>query len=145
MTAVLRRLRQLAIALAVASAVVLVTQWAYPIGHLAIHMERPRYSRFVGETDVYVSIDLRMQNVGVDPVRVDREHFLLIDDQGRIYRSDPSTQFVAFHAAATTILPLQQLQATIVFRLPAGRTASRLLFVTTTGEIVRLRLSSSTG
>jgi hypothetical protein len=140
-TTLLRRLRQVAIGLAAASAVVLITQWAFPTGHLSIHLGRPQYSRFVGSSDLYVSIDLRIQNVGVDPVRVDREHFLLVDDQGRIYRSDPSTQFMAFHAAALTLLPLQHMQAHMVFRLPAGRAAARLLFVTTTGEIVRLKLS----
>ena len=123
------------------SIVVLVTQWAYPVGHLSIHLGHPRYSRFVGESQVYVAIDVNVQNVGVDPVRVDREHFLLIDDEGRIYKTDASTQFELYHAAATTIFPLHDLHATVVFRLPSGRTASRLLFVTTTGEIVRLKLS----
>lgn len=123
------------------SVVALVTQWAFPVGHLAIHLGRPQYSRFVGESDLYISIDLNVQNVGVEPVRVDREHFLLIDNLGHIYRSDASTQFEAYHAAVATILPLHDLHATVVFRLPAGRTASRLLFVTTTGEIVRIKLS----
>lgn len=141
MTTVTRRLIQLAIALAMGSVVVLVTQWAYPVGHLSIHLGHPQYSRFVGESDVYVAIDVNVQNVGVDPVRVDREHFLLIDNEGRIHKTDASTQFEAYHAAATTIFPLHGLHATVVFRLPSGRTASRLLFVTTTGEIVRLKLS----
>jgi uncharacterized protein DUF4352 len=140
-TAVMRRLTQLAIALAMGSTVVLVTQWAYPVGHLAIHLGHPEYSRFVGESALYVSIDLQLQNVGVDPVRVDREHFLLVDAQGHIYKTDDSTQFEAYHAAATTIFPLHNLRGTLVFRLPPGRAASRLLFVTTTGEIVRLKLS----
>ena len=143
MSALPRRLVQLAIALAMASIVVLVTQWAYPVGHLSIHLGHPRYSRFVGGRDLYASIDLVVQNVGVDPVRVDRQHFLLVDDQQRIYKTDASTQFEAFHAAATTILPLHDLHGTVVFRLPSGRTAARLLFVTTTGEIVSLRLSAS--
>lgn len=141
MTALTRRLIQIAIALVLGSAVVLVTQWAYPVGHLAIHLGHPRASRFVGESEVYVSIDLNVQNVGVDPVRIDREHFLLVDDQGHIYRTDPSTQFEVYHAAVMTIFPLHDLHGTVVFRLPSGRTASRLLFVTTTGEIVRLKLS----
>ena len=141
MTALTRRLIQIAVALAMGSAVVLVTQWAYPIGHLAMHLGRPQYSRFVGESDLYVSIELNVQNVGVEPVRVDREHFLLIDNLGHIYKTDPSTQFEAYHAAVVTILPLHDLHATVVFRLPSGRTAARLLFVTTTGEIVRLKLS----
>lgn len=141
MTAVARRLTQLSIAVALGSAVVLVTQWVYPVGHLAIHLDRPRYSRFVGESALYVSIDLRVQNLGVEPIRVDREHFLLVDDQGRIDRTGASTQFVAYHAAATTIQPLHDLRARVVFRLPAGRTASRLLLVTKTGEIVRIKLS----
>ena len=136
-----RRLFQTAVGVALAGVTILVTEWAFPAGHLAITIGHPYYSRTVGETSTYVTIDIRIKNVGADAVQIDREHFLLIDDQGRIYRSDPSTQFVAFHAAATTILPLQQLQATMVFRLPAGRTVSRLLFVTTTGEIVRIKLS----
>jgi uncharacterized protein DUF4352 len=140
-TAPARRLIQVAIALAMGSAVVLVTQWAYPVGHLAVHLGHPRSSRFVGESNVYVSIDLDVQNVGVDPVRVDREHFLLVDDRGQIYKTDPSTRFALYHAAATTIFPLHDLRGTLVFRLPSGRSASRLLFVTTTGEIVRLKLS----
>lgn len=141
MTAPTRRLIQLAVALAMGSAVVLITQWAYPVGHLSIHLGHPQYSRFVGESDIYVSIALDVQNVGVEPVRVDREHFLLVDDQGHIVKSDASTQFEQYHAAATTIFPLHDLRGIIVFRLPPGRTASRLLFVTTTGEIVRLKLS----
>ena len=142
MSVLARRLIQVAIALALGSTVVLVTQWAYPVGHLSIHLGHPRYSRYVGESDVYAAIDLVVQNVGVDPVRVDREHFLLVDDQHRIYKTDVSTQFEAFHAAATTIYPLHDLHGTVVFRLPSGRTAARLLFVTTTGEIVSLRLSA---
>lgn len=141
MTTVSRRLIQFAIALAMGSVVVLVTQWAYPVGHLSIHLGHPQYSRFVGEADVYVAIDLNVQNVGVDPVRVDREHFLLVDDRGQIYKSDASTQFEAYHDAATTIYPLHDLHGRVVFRLRSGRTAARLLFVTTTGEIVRLKLS----
>jgi len=141
MSTLARRLLQITIALAMGSTVVLVTQWAYPVGHLSIHLGHPQYSRFVGESDVYVSIDLDVQNVGVDPVRVDREHFLLVDDQGNIHKTDASTQFEVYHAAATTIFPLHGLHGTVVFRLPSGRTASRLLFVTTTGEIVRLKLS----
>ena len=144
MSVAARRLIQAAIALALASAVVLVTQWAYPIGHLAIHLGHPRYSRYVGESDLYVSIDVRLQNVGVDPVRVDREHFLLVDDQGHIYKSDVSSQisqFEQYHAAISTIMPLHDLRGRVVFRIPSGRTASKLLFVTTTGEIVHLRLS----
>jgi Domain of unknown function (DUF4352) len=138
----LRRVLQLAVAIGLVSAIVLVTQWAYPVGHLAIHLGPPQYSRFVGEAStLYVSIDVRVENVGVDPVHVDREHFLLVDDQGRIHRTDESTQFEAFHAASTVIFPLHDLRATVVFRLPAGRTAARLLFVTTTGEIVRIKLS----
>jgi hypothetical protein len=137
-----RRLVQCAVALALCSAVVLVTQWAFPAGHLAIHLGRPQYSRFVGETSaLYVSIEMRVQNVGVDPVRVDREHFLLVDNRGRIYPTDPSTQFAAFHDASAVLWPLRDLNGTLVFRLPPRRTAARLLFVTTTGEIVRVKLS----
>ncbi|HLW48975.1 MAG TPA: DUF4352 domain-containing protein [bacterium] len=137
-----RRFIQGAVALVLGSVLVLVTQWAFPAGHLAIHLGRPQYSRFVGETSAqYVSIELRVQNVGVDPVRVDREHFLLVDNAGRIYQTDPSTMFEAFHAAATVIWPLHDLRGTVVFRLPPDRTAVRLLYVTTTGEIVRIKLS----
>lgn len=142
MSTVARRLIQLAVALVLGSTLVLITQWAYPVGHLAIHLGRPQYSRFVGETSaLYVSIEVRVQNVGVDPVRVDREHFLLMDNLGRIYQTDPSTQFAALHAATSVIWPLHDLNATVVFRLPPGRTATRLLFVTTTGEIVHIKLS----
>jgi uncharacterized protein DUF4352 len=136
-----RRLIQIAVALAMGSTVVLVTQWAYPVGHLSMRLGHPQYARFVGESNVYVSIDLDLQNVGVDPVRVDREHFLLVDDQGNIHKTDALTQFEVGHAAAAVIYPLRNLHGTMVFRLPSGRTASRLLFVTTTGEIVRLKLS----
>lgn len=141
MTGLTHRLVQIAVALAMGSTVVLVTQWAYPVGHLSIHLSHPQYSRFVAAADLYVSIDLDVQNVGVDPVRVDREHFLLVDDQGHIYKTDVSTQFEAYHAAATTIAPLHNLHGRLVFRMPSGRMASRLLFVTTTGEIVRLKLT----
>lgn len=142
MTRLTRRLTQAAIAVALGSAVVLVTQWAYPIGHLAIHLGHPQYSRWVGEASaVYVSIDVRVQNVGVDPVRIDSQHFTLVDDRGRTYETDPSTQFMAFHAAVTTIVPLHDLSGRLVFRLPARRSAAALQFVTTTGEIVRIKLS----
>ncbi|HEV2356017.1 MAG TPA: DUF4352 domain-containing protein [bacterium] len=140
MTTITRRAFQLATALVLASTVVLVTQWAYPAGHLAIHLGRPEYSRVVGESDVYVMIDLRVQNVGVDPVSVDREHFLLVDTAGQMYQSDPSTHFLRNHFDVTTILPLHDIRGATVFRIGPGRTAGQLIFVTTTGQIVRFRL-----
>jgi hypothetical protein len=141
-TALRRRLIQAAVAVALGSAVVLVTQWAYPIGHLAVHLGHPQYSRWVGETSaVYVSIDIRVQNVGVDPVRIDSQHFTLVDDRGNTYASDASTTFMAYHAAVTTVWPLHDLTGRLVFRLPPHRTAARLQFVTTTGEVVSIKLS----
>jgi hypothetical protein len=135
-----RRLLQLATALVLASTVVLVTQWAYPAGHLAIRLGRPEYSRVVGESDVYVTIDLRLQNVGIDPVTIDREHFMLVDNQGHTYQSDPSTHFLRNHFDVTTIAPLHEIRGTTVFRIAEGRTAGEMIFVATTGQIVHFRL-----
>lgn len=140
MTTIMRRLLQLATALILGSTVVLVTQWAYPAGHLAIHLGRPEYSRVVGESEIYVTIDLRLTNVGVEPVRVDREHFLLVDDRQQTYRSDPSTHFLRNHFDVTEIPPLHEIQGATVFRIAPGRRAAELIFVTTTGQIAHLRL-----
>jgi uncharacterized protein DUF4352 len=139
-TTMMKRLLQLATALILGSTVVLVTQWAYPAGHLAIHLGRPEYSRVVGEADIYVTIDLRLTNVGVEPVTVDREHFLLVDDRQHSYQSDPSTHFLRNHFDVTTILPLHEIQGATVFRIAPGRTAAELIFVTTTGQIAHFRL-----
>lgn len=141
MNLVARRLVQLATALLLGSTVVLVTQWAYPAGRLAIDLGRPEYSRVVGESDVYVTIDLGLQNVGVDPVTIDREHFLLIDDRGQTYQSDPSTHFLRNHFDVTTILPAHDIRGATVFRIAPGRAAAELIFVTPTGQIVHFRLS----
>ena len=140
MTPLARRLFQLAAALVLASTVVIVTQWAYPAGRVAIHLGRPEYSRVVAERDVYVTIDLRVQNVGVDPVTLDREHFMLVDDRGHAYQSDPSTHFLRNHFDVTTILPAHEIRGATVFRIVPGRTAREMIFVTTTGEIVHFRL-----
>lgn len=141
MSTLTRRLTQLAAALLFGSAVVLVTQWAYPAGQLAIHLGHPEYSRVVGDADVYVTIDLELQNVGVEPVQVDREHFLLVDNTGATYRSDPSTHFLRNHFDITMILPLKKINGATVFKIAPGRTAAEMLFITTTGQIVRLRLN----
>lgn len=142
MRAIARRLVQLAVALALGSSVVLVTQWAYPAGQLAIHLERPQYSRMVGDANVSVRIELRVQNVGIEPVKIDRAHFLLVDNRGDVHQSDPATHFLHNHLTDTaTVLPLHKVDGTTVFRIPAGRTATELLYVTTTGEIIRFKLS----
>lgn len=140
MTTLTKRLFQAATALILGSVVILVTQWAYPAGHLAIHLGRPQYSRNVGESDVYVTIDLRLNNVGVEPVRVDREHFLLVDDRRQVYRSDPSTHFLRNHFDVTTIPAAGEITGATVFKILQGRRAAELIFVTTTGQIVHLRL-----
>jgi len=139
-TTMMKRLLQLATALVLVSAVVLVTQWAYPAGHLAVHLGRPEYSRVVGEAEIYVTIDLRLVNVGIEPVTVDREHFLLVDSQGHTYRSDPSTHFLRNHFDVTVIPPLRDIQGATVFRIAPGRRAAELIFVTTTGQIAHFRL-----
>ncbi len=140
MTLITRRAYQLATALALASIVVLITEWAYPAGHLAIHLGRPEYSRTVGDTDIYVAIDLSLRNIGIEPVTVDREHFLLIDNLRHVYQSDPSTHFLRNHFDVTVIPPLKDISGTTVFRILPGRTAAELIFVTQTGQIVHFRL-----
>jgi uncharacterized protein DUF4352 len=139
-TTMMQRLLQLATALVLASTVILVSQWAYPAGQLAIHLGRPEYSRMVGETDIYVTIDLRLTNVGIEPVTVDREHFLLVDDRQHTYQSDPSTHFLRNHFDVTVITPLHDVEGATVFRIAPGRTATELMFVTTTGQIAHFRL-----
>ncbi len=135
-----RRLRQTGIALALAGTTVLVTHWAYPAGHLAIQVGAPHYSRMVGDTAPYVSIDLTLSNVGIEPVRIDAEHFLLEDETGRRYHRDPETHFLQSHAD-TLLLPLAHtIQATTVFKLSPGHRAAWLVFVTSTGRTVRFRL-----
>ena len=140
MNAIPRRLMQLAVALLLGSTVILVTQWAYPAGHLSIRLGHPEYSRVVGEAEIYVTIDIRLQNVGVDPVRIDREHFLLIDDRGHTYRSDPSTHFLRQHFDVTMIAPLRAIEGATVFKIAQGRRAAQMIFITNTGQIVRFRL-----
>jgi hypothetical protein len=139
-TLLTRRFLQCATVAVLGSAIVLVSTWAFPPGHLAIHLGRPEYSRAVGEADVYVAIDLRVRNVGPDPVTIDREHFLLVDSRGRAYRSDPSTHFLRNHFDVTSIPPAAEIAGTTVFRIAAGRVVAELIFVTTTGQIVHFRL-----
>jgi hypothetical protein len=141
MQAGLRRASQAAIALALAGAAILVTQWAYPAGSVAIRVGHPYYSRAVGEELMFVTIDLTAQNVGADPIRFDRDHFLLIDDQGRRYRSDPSTHFLRNHFDVVTLPAGYSVQGATVFRIAPGRRAKLLLFVTQTGRFVVFRLS----
>lgn len=140
MTTLTRRVLQLATALVLGSSVVLITQWTHPAGHLAIHLGRVEYSRMVGDSDVFATIDLSLRNVGAEPVTVDREHFLLVDDRRHTYMSDPSTHFLRNHFDVTTILPATEIQGATVFRIAPGRTATELIFITTTGQIVHFRL-----
>ncbi len=140
MSTALRRLTQVAAALALAGATVLVTHWAYPAGSVEIRLGRPYYSRAVGESTMFVTIDLTVTNVGAEPVQFDREHFLLIDDGGHRYRSDPSTHFLRNHFDIVTLPAGYQIQGATVFQIPPGRRAQALLFVTPTGQFVWFRL-----
>jgi hypothetical protein len=140
MTRMTRRVLQCATVVVLASATILVTMWAFPAGHLAVHLGRPEYSRAVGEADIYVAIDLRVRNVGPDPITIDREHFLLVDNRGHTYLSDPSTHFLSNHFDVTVILPAREIEGTTVFRIAPGRTVAELIFVTATGQIVHFRL-----
>jgi len=132
---------QAATVLALAGLAILVTQWAYPAGHVVIDLGRPLYSRAVGETAVYVTIDLSIKNVGAEPLRIDREHFLLVDETGYRYRSDPSTHFLRNHFDLLTIPAGYSLQGATVFRIRPGHHAVWMLFVAPTGRIVPFRLS----
>jgi hypothetical protein len=141
MPAVLRRLTQAAVALALAGATVITTHWAYPPGSVEITLGRPFYSRAVGESTMFVTIDLTVTNVGVEPLRFDREHFLLIDDSGHRYRSDPSTHFLRNHFDIVTLPAGYRIEGATVFQIPPGRRAQALLFVTPTGQFVLFRLT----
>jgi len=135
-----RRLGQIAAGLALAAVTILVTEWAFPAGHLAITIGRPYYSRSVGETSMYVTIDIAIKNVGADSVQIDREHFLLVDSTGRRYQSDPSTHFLANHFDVLTMPPGYAVRGATVFQIEPGHEAAALVFVSPTGEIVRFRL-----
>jgi hypothetical protein len=141
MPAVLRRLTQVAVALALAGATVITTHWAYPPGNAEITLGRPFYSRAVGESAMFVTIDLTVTNVGAEPLQFDREHFLLIDDSGHRYRSDPSTHFLRNHFDIVTLPAGYRIQGATVFQIPPGHRATSLLFVTPTGQFVLFRLS----
>ncbi len=136
----LRRLVQLAVGVALAGTVVLVTAWAYPAGHLAVRLGRPYYSRPAGTRSLFVTVDIALRNVGATPVQIDRERFILLDETGRRYASDPSTHFLRNHFDVITILPAREIQGATVFQIPEGHRAARMILVTTTGEIVRLPL-----
>jgi hypothetical protein len=138
--AVLRRLTQAAIALTLAGLTILVTEWAYPAGHLAIRLGQPFYSRAVADASPYVTIDITIKNVGAEPVLIDREHFLLVDNTGQRYASDPSTHFLQNHFDVVTIPAGYQLHGATVFKIAPGRRAAAMLFITNTGQIVRFRL-----
>jgi hypothetical protein len=136
-----RRLTQTAVALLLAGGAVLVTQWAYPAGHLTIRLGQPHYSRAVANNAPFVTIDIIIKNVGADPVRIDREHFLLVDETGHRYSSDPSTHFLRNHFDLITMPAGLELRGATVFKMIPGRRAAWLLFVTPTGQIVWFRLS----
>ncbi len=135
-----RRLTQVALALALAGVMVLVTQWAYPAGHLVVRLGPPHYSRAVADAAPFVTIDLTLRNVGAEPVRIDREHFLLVDDAGHTYRSDPATHFLRFHFDVITIPAGEEIRGATVFKIAPGRRAAEMLFVTPTEQVVRFRI-----
>ncbi len=135
-----RYVAQGAITLALAGVVILTTQWAYPAGHLVIRMDPPYYSHAVGEDALYVQLDITMKNVGADAVRVDGEHFILIDNQGTRYPRDPSTHFISNHYDYLTMPPGYQFTATSIYKIPPERWAAWLLFVAGDGRNVRFRL-----
>jgi Domain of unknown function (DUF4352) len=135
-----RRLLQLASVVVLGSAIVLASAWAFPPGHLAIHVGRPEYSRIVGESELYVAVDLQLKNVGPEPVRIDREHFLAVDNRGHAYRADPSTHFLLNHFDVTYILPAREIRGVTIFKIARGRTLAELIYVTNTGQIVHFRL-----
>ncbi len=136
----LRRLIQAATALALAGAVILITAWAYPAGHVLIRIGRPYYSRAVGESAAYVTLDVSIKNIGTEPVRIDRERFLLIDDRLQSYASDPATHFLRNHFDVLTLSAGYEVQGATVFKIVPGRKAAQLLFVTPTGRFVQFRL-----
>jgi Domain of unknown function (DUF4352) len=135
-----RRVIQVAIALALAGASILVTEWAYPAGSLAIQVGRPYYSRDVGENAVFVTIDLTIKNVGAEPVRVDSEHFLLVDDAGHRYPTDPSMHLLRNHFNWLTMPAGYELHAVAVFKSAVGHRAAGMIYITPTGQFVWFRL-----
>ncbi len=137
---IIRRLTQIGIACLLAGATVLVTQWAYPAGHLVVHLGRPFYSRSVAEDVPYVTIDITLKNVGTEPIRIDRENFLLIDNTGHTYRSDPSTHFLQNHFDVVTIPAGTEIKGATVFKIAPGRHGAWMVFVTPTDQIVRFQL-----
>lgn len=140
----LRRLTQTAVALLLAGTAILVTEWAFPAGHLTIRLGQPHYSRAVADNAPFVTIDITVKNVGVEPVTLDREHFLLVDEAGHRYPSDPSTHFLRNHFDLITIPAGSELRGATVFKISPGTRAAWLLFVSPTGQIVWFRLSGPT-
>jgi len=136
----LRRLTQVAVALTLAGLTILVTEWAYPAGSLSISLGRPYYSRAVADNTPYVTIDIALKNVGAEPVSLDREHFLLVDETGHRYASDPTTHFLRNHFDVVRIPAGTELKGATVFKIQPGRRAAWLLFVTPTGREAWLRL-----
>ncbi len=141
MPRVLRRLMQAAVALALAGLTILVTEWAYPAGHVTIQVGSPYYSRAVGEDVAFVTIDITIRNVGAEAVHIDREHFLLVDETGRRYQSDPSTHFLRNHFDVLTLPAGHAVQGATVFKISPRHRAAWMLFVTSTGQTVWFRLS----
>jgi len=134
-----RRLTRVAFGAALVGAVILVNGWAFPAGHLAIRVGQPHYSRAAGEPAMYVTIDISIRNVGADPVRIDREHFLLVDTAGHRYASDPSTHFLRNHFDVVTIPAGYSLEGATVFKITPGARVASMVFITPTGQIVRFR------
>ena len=141
MSLLVRRVTQGATTLALAGVVILTTQWAYPAGHLVIRIGSPYYSRTVGESPLFVQIDITMKNVGADVVRVDGEHFILVDDLGNRYPRDPSTHFIQNHYNFLAMPPGYEFTATSIYTLPPERKAAWILFVTGEGRSVLFRLA----
>ena len=141
MSVLVRRVTQAATTLALGGVVILTTQWAYPAGHLVIRIGTPYYSRVVGEDPVFVQVDIAMKNVGADVVRVDGEHFMLVDDLGNRYPRDPSTHFIQNHYNFLAMPPGYEFTATSIYKLPPERKAAWILFVTGEGRSVLFRLA----
>lgn len=135
-----RRLTQVATGVVIAAGVVLLTQWAYPAGNLSIRLGHPYYERAAGINSTLVTIDITLKNVGTSVVEIDRERFLVVDDTGHTYRSDPSTHFLRNHFDVLRLPPGRELRGATVFQLPQERTAARMMFITSTGQFVWFRL-----
>jgi hypothetical protein len=140
MPKVMRRVTWGAMALALGGVVILTTQWAFPAGHLEIQVDRPYYSRTVGDNTLFVQVDITIKNVGADFVRVDGEHFILVDDVGNRYGRDLATHFIQSHYDYLTMPPGFEFTATSIYKMPLGRRAAWMLFITATGQNAWFRL-----